>query len=118
MAEFIGEAIIEVKADTTALDRSIANAQLSLAAITEETQRLLDGVQASFEDGVRRIVREEIDAALQRIAKSAARDIRGSGTPGSITNPVVTRLTASKFYPLGSYGAGGPIKPSGTESGE
>lgn len=121
MADNLGRAELGLGADLAPLDRDLAKAERRIALFVATTQRMLDGLHARLNvetgaletlaaraatasPGSTTIVRE---GGASRTVNEANRiyGVRGPERPGSITNPIVTVLAASKFFPMGSYGA-------------
>ncbi|MHB1950155.1 MAG: lysozyme family protein [Acidiferrobacteraceae bacterium] len=118
--ELLGEANLELGADLKPLDADLIRAEARVAKSVAAMQAMLDSLQAHADIRV-----AAIEAALAKTggnggpvvigsapgANQTVREgsevwgIRGPQHAGSLTNPIVTVLAASKFYPMGSYGA-------------
>lgn len=117
----LGSAELELGADLAPLDRDLVKAERRVAQSVAVMQGMLDSLEAHAD-----VKAAAIEAAASRIASAAGSStvvreaganrtvssdkgevwgIRGPQHPGSLTNPIVTVLAASKFFPMGSYGA-------------
>lgn len=121
MSEQLGVAELETGVDLAGLDRGLVRAEARVARSVAVMQKMLDSLEAhvdvrasAIEAAAARVASAPVaNGASERSAVGASKTvvgpevwgIRGPQHAGSLTNPIVTVLAASKYYPMGSYGA-------------
>lgn len=123
MPEQLGSAELETGVDLKGLDAGLARAETRVAKSVAVMQAMLDRLHADVD--VRGAAIEAAAARMagvtipstggptgQSVSSSTVRQsgsevwgVRGPLHAGSLQNPIVTVMAASKFYPMGSYGA-------------